>query len=126
MSWSCHNDSLSAGWIPSSMHVSSPSHCACACHQRVMNGSLCAAFESVLIVRGVARCERNFASFGCSWWYHNRSNKDNSSRSPIVRQMGKRWLPLESNPDVLNDFTNALGLDVSKSSFQDVFGLDEV
>ena len=40
--------------------------------------------------------------------------------------MGKKWLPLESNPDVLNDFTAALGLDVSKHSFHDVFGLDEV
>ena len=40
--------------------------------------------------------------------------------------MGKKWLPLESNPDVLNDFTTALGLDVSRHSFHDVFGLDEV
>ncbi|EIE23291.1 peptidase C12, ubiquitin carboxyl-terminal hydrolase 1 [Coccomyxa subellipsoidea C-169] len=39
--------------------------------------------------------------------------------------MGKKWLPLESNPDVLNDFTNNLGLDVSKHSFHDVYGLDE-
>jgi len=40
--------------------------------------------------------------------------------------MGKKWLPLESNPDVLNDFTSRLGLDVSKYSFHDVYGLDEV
>lgn len=40
--------------------------------------------------------------------------------------MGKRWLPLESNPDVLNNFTSALGLDISQYSFHDVFGLDEV
>ena len=40
--------------------------------------------------------------------------------------MGKKWLPLESNPDVLTDFTAALGLDVSKHAFHDVFGLDEV
>ena len=40
--------------------------------------------------------------------------------------MGKRWLPLESNPVVLNDFTSKLGLDVSQYSFHDVFGLDEV
>ncbi|KAK9903583.1 hypothetical protein WJX75_009284 [Coccomyxa subellipsoidea] len=39
--------------------------------------------------------------------------------------MGKKWLPLESNPDVLNDFTSQLGLDVSKHSFHDVYGLDE-
>jgi ubiquitin carboxyl-terminal hydrolase L3 len=40
--------------------------------------------------------------------------------------MGKHWLPLESNPEVLNDFTSKLGLDVSQCSFQDVYGLDEV
>lgn len=40
--------------------------------------------------------------------------------------MGKRWLPLESNPDVLNDFVGKLGLDVSQYAFHDVFGLDEV
>ena len=40
--------------------------------------------------------------------------------------MGKRWLPLESNPCVLNSFTSKLGLDVSQYSFHDVFGLDEV
>ena len=40
--------------------------------------------------------------------------------------MGKRWIPLESNPDVLNDFSQKLGLDVSQYSFCDVFGLDPV
>ena len=40
--------------------------------------------------------------------------------------MGKKWLPLESNPDVLNDFTSSLGLDLSKYSFHDIYGLDEV
>ncbi len=40
--------------------------------------------------------------------------------------MGKKWLPLESNPDVLNDFVSKLGYDTSKYSFCDVFGLDEV
>lgn len=38
----------------------------------------------------------------------------------------KKWVPLESNPDVLNDFVVKLGLDASKYSFTDVFGLDEV
>lgn len=42
------------------------------------------------------------------------------------RTMGKKWLPLESNPDVLNDFTSRLGLDISKYSFHDVYGLDGV
>ena len=40
--------------------------------------------------------------------------------------MVKRWIPLESNPEVLNDFTSKLGLDTSKYSFTDVYGLDEV
>ncbi len=40
--------------------------------------------------------------------------------------MGKKWLPLESNPEVLNDFVGKLGYDTSKYAFCDVFGLDEV
>lgn len=39
--------------------------------------------------------------------------------------MGKKWLPLESNPEVLNDFVTKLGYDTTKYSFCDVFGLDE-
>ncbi|KAG2442345.1 hypothetical protein HXX76_002431 [Chlamydomonas incerta] len=37
----------------------------------------------------------------------------------------KKWIPLESNPDVLNEFITKLGIDASKYSFSDVFGLDE-
>lgn len=64
--------------------------------------------------------------------------------------MVKRWIPLEANPDVLNDFAKGwanqlsaknawrlacahiegcqcrLGLDTSKFQFCDVYGLDEV
>lgn len=40
--------------------------------------------------------------------------------------MGKKWLPLESNPDVLNDFSEKLGLDTSRYSFHDVYGMDPV
>ncbi len=40
--------------------------------------------------------------------------------------MGKRWLPLESNPEVLNDFAAKLGMSVDKFKFCDVFGLDPV
>ena len=40
--------------------------------------------------------------------------------------MGKRWLPLEANPDVLNEFAKELGLEVSQCSFHDVYGLDTV
>ncbi|MEW5309666.1 MAG: hypothetical protein WDW38_001536 [Sanguina aurantia] len=39
--------------------------------------------------------------------------------------MPKKWIPLESNPEVLNEFVTALGIDVSRYSFSDVFGLDE-
>eukprot|EP00884_Botryococcus_braunii_P023448 jgi/Botrbrau1/9788/Bobra.85_1s0032.1 len=35
-----------------------------------------------------------------------------------------RWIPLESNPEVLNRFASVLGLDVSKVTFSDVYGLD--
>lgn len=38
--------------------------------------------------------------------------------------MPKRWVPLESNPDVLNDYAKKLGLDIDKYSFGDVYGLD--
>ena len=40
--------------------------------------------------------------------------------------MVKKWLPLESNPDVLNDFSKKLGLDTSQYSFHDVYGMDPV
>ena len=40
--------------------------------------------------------------------------------------MPKKWLPLESNPEVLNDFAASLGLDVAQFAFHDVFGLDPV
>lgn len=38
--------------------------------------------------------------------------------------MGKKWIPLESNPEVLNEFASQLGLDVSQHAFCDVYGLD--
>eukprot|EP01025_Chloroclados_australasicus_P044072 TRINITY_DN4749_c0_g2_i1.p1 TRINITY_DN4749_c0_g2~~TRINITY_DN4749_c0_g2_i1.p1 ORF type:complete len:247 (+),score=49.33 TRINITY_DN4749_c0_g2_i1:68-808(+) len=37
----------------------------------------------------------------------------------------KRWLPLESNPEVINSFVQKLGLDTSLFKFQDVYGLDD-
>ena len=40
--------------------------------------------------------------------------------------MGKRWIPLESNPEVLNEFSAKLGMDISTFQFQDVFSLDAV
>ncbi|KAG8348138.1 putative Ubiquitin carboxyl terminal hydrolase family 1 [Trypanosoma vivax] len=38
--------------------------------------------------------------------------------------MAKAWLPLESNPDVLNDYLRTLGLTEPKIGFYDVYGLD--
>ncbi|GBF91570.1 ubiquitin carboxyl-terminal hydrolase-like [Raphidocelis subcapitata] len=39
--------------------------------------------------------------------------------------MTKKWLPLESNPEVMTEFAARIGLDTSKHAFYDVFGLDE-
>ncbi|KAH9822698.1 hypothetical protein DFH28DRAFT_881648 [Melampsora americana] len=36
-----------------------------------------------------------------------------------------RWLPLESNPDVMNEWSSALGLSIDSVSFTDIYGLDE-
>lgn len=51
-------------------------------------------------------------------------------RSPSVLQAAmasshKKWVPLESNPDVLNEYAVKLGADLSQFQFCDVFGLDE-
>lgn len=40
--------------------------------------------------------------------------------------MAPKWIPLESNPDVLNAYATKLGADLSEHSFCDVYGLDEV
>ncbi|KAI6001923.1 hypothetical protein EDD15DRAFT_2158060 [Pisolithus albus] len=36
-----------------------------------------------------------------------------------------RWIPLESNPEVFNDWAYAAGLNKSQAHFEDVFGLDD-
>nr|KYP55490.1 Ubiquitin carboxyl-terminal hydrolase isozyme L3 [Cajanus cajan] len=41
------------------------------------------------------------------------------------RPSAKRWLPLEANPDVMNQFLWGLGLPVDEAECCDVFGLDE-
>ncbi|KAH9586462.1 Peptidase C12 [Trypanosoma melophagium] len=38
--------------------------------------------------------------------------------------MPKKWLPLESNPEVMNIYLKALGVPEPKVAFNDVFGLD--
>nr|CAD1844949.1 unnamed protein product [Ananas comosus var. bracteatus] len=37
----------------------------------------------------------------------------------------KRWLPLEANPDVMNQFIWGLGVPEDEAEFNDVYGLDE-
>lgn len=39
--------------------------------------------------------------------------------------MTKKWIPLESNPDVLNTYASNIGLDLAGHAFCDVYGLDE-
>lgn len=39
--------------------------------------------------------------------------------------MGKKWLPLESNPEVMTEFAQLVGLDTARHAFYDVYGLDE-
>lgn len=39
--------------------------------------------------------------------------------------MTKSWLPLESNPDVMNDYVSKMGLDVSKIQFHDVMSTED-
>ncbi|CAL4886329.1 unnamed protein product [Urochloa decumbens] len=39
--------------------------------------------------------------------------------------MGKRWIPLEANPDVMNQFIWGLGVPEGDAQFCDVYGLDE-
>ncbi|CAA7024904.1 unnamed protein product [Microthlaspi erraticum] len=38
---------------------------------------------------------------------------------------GKRWLPLEANPEVMNQFLSGLGLAPDEAECNDVFGLDD-
>lgn len=45
-----------------------------------------------------------------------------SSSTEVV---AKRWLPLEANPDIMNQFLWGLGLPVEEAEFSDVYGLDE-
>ncbi|RLM60931.1 ubiquitin carboxyl-terminal hydrolase isozyme L3-like [Panicum miliaceum] len=39
--------------------------------------------------------------------------------------MGKRWIPLEANPDVMNQFMWGLGVPEGEVQFCDVYGLDD-
>jgi ubiquitin carboxyl-terminal hydrolase L3 len=39
--------------------------------------------------------------------------------------MPKQWLPLESNPEVVNNYVSAMGLDLAVASFYDVMSTDD-
>ncbi|GLT49130.1 hypothetical protein SLA2020_227080 [Shorea laevis] len=45
--------------------------------------------------------------------------------TPDESPSAKRWLPLEANPDVMNQYLWGLGLPVEDAECYDVFGLDE-
>jgi len=38
--------------------------------------------------------------------------------------LGVRWLPLESNPEVINKYVNNIGVNTDKYEFVDIYGLD--
>jgi hypothetical protein len=40
--------------------------------------------------------------------------------------MGKKWIPLEANPEVLNEYAQKIGVSGTSYVFTDVYGLDEV
>ncbi|OCB86351.1 peptidase C12, ubiquitin carboxyl-terminal hydrolase 1 [Sanghuangporus baumii] len=42
-----------------------------------------------------------------------------------MAETGTRWVPLESNPDVLNSWSRKVGLVLSQDAFTDVYGLDD-
>ncbi|KZT56892.1 peptidase C12, ubiquitin carboxyl-terminal hydrolase 1, partial [Calocera cornea HHB12733] len=42
----------------------------------------------------------------------------------LPKQESNRWIPLESDPDIMNNWAQQLGLQTNIHSFQDVYGLD--
>lgn len=53
---------------------------------------------------------------------HTNSSTDCRQRA----RMGKKWVPLESNPEVMTEYISKIGCDTSDYVFHDVFGLEEV
>ncbi|XP_077235322.1 ubiquitin carboxyl-terminal hydrolase 3-like [Tasmannia lanceolata] len=45
--------------------------------------------------------------------------------TPDENPSAKRWLPLEANPDIMNQFLWGLGLSENEAEFYDVYGLDD-
>lgn len=40
-------------------------------------------------------------------------------------KMPKKWIPLESNPEVMTEFAGRIGLNTAQAAFHDIYGLDE-
>ncbi|XP_077244971.1 ubiquitin carboxyl-terminal hydrolase 3-like [Tasmannia lanceolata] len=45
--------------------------------------------------------------------------------TPEESPRAKRWLPLEANPDIMNQFLWGIGLPENEAEFYDVYGLDD-
>lgn len=54
----------------------------------------------------------------------NTTHADQITPDRAAATMPKKWIPLESNPDVITEFAGRIGLDTAQFSFHDVFGLD--
>ncbi|KZP01456.1 peptidase C12 ubiquitin carboxyl-terminal hydrolase 1 [Calocera viscosa TUFC12733] len=55
------------------------------------------------------------------------ATNDSLSFTGLPKKEGDRWIPLESDPDIMNDcikWAKQLGLETDKYTFQDVYGLD--
>jgi len=52
------------------------------------------------------------------------ATSDSLSFTGLPKKEGNRWIPLESDPDIMNDWAKQLGLQTDTYSFQDVYGLD--
>lgn len=43
----------------------------------------------------------------------------------MTNKLSNRWLPLESNPEIMNRYIENLGINTDKFEFNDIYGLDE-
>ncbi len=48
-----------------------------------------------------------------------------STRFPFIMSTQQKWFPLESNPQLINDYLQTLGVDMSLYEFVDVFSTDD-
>lgn len=43
----------------------------------------------------------------------------------MEKDLSDNWMPLESNPDVINEYIQKIGFNTEKYSFQDLYDTDE-